>query len=215
VIRPTLTRVPLALFMALIGVLALELAAMRVASSLASTAAFNLTLLVLLIGLLGALMRRGEGGWTGFALFGWSYAMFSFVPAFQQNTPGLLTAILLDDLAAKLHAPSLPTLNVQFLKVVGDPSNLLKYRKGSSDRTIHEGSPFTFDSRLTEADETALDAYITKYDLYKQTVDLAGERRIRACQVGQSLSILVLALVGAFLGKLIGLRRKPADAAMS
>ena len=205
-IRPPSTRISLAVLMALIGALALELAAMRDASPFATVAAFNLTLFVLLVGLLGTLVRRGEAGWTGFALFGWSFALFTFAPAFQQATPGLMTNPWLNDLAWTLHPlpgppPSPPALNATFMRRIGDPSNLMNHRKGMMTR-----------QGLTPADETLLDDYIDQQDTYQALVATANERNSRAVQVGQSLFILVFAVIGAILGRLLAAKRPPDEA---
>lgn len=195
-----MTRVPLAMLMALIGALALELAAMRLASPLATAAAFNLTLFLLLVGLLGAIVRRGEGSWTGFALFGWSYACFSYAPALLENTPNLMTDFLLDDLAATIHpvpgpAPAVPMLNVRFLSEIGDLSNLATYRPGMRSR------PY-----LSSAENKALDAYLDQLDLHHMAISAAGERRNRAVRVGQALFILIFGMIGAILGMLLAKR---------
>ena len=195
--HPRFSRLSLATLMALVGALALELAAMRAATPSSAIASFNLTLFLLLVGMVGALVRRGEAGWTGFAVFGWCFAVFSFIPAFDQLTPGLPTTPWLNDLATSLHPvegsrPGPPMLNPRFLEEVGDLSNLASFRPGMRGR-----------DNLSPSEEIALDAYLDRNDDYQAAAEAAARRRVHSTQVGRSLSILAFAIVGAVVGKLI------------
>ena len=110
-------RFSLALLMGFIGAIAVGLGGMRLGSDLAEKVTFNLALLALLVGLLGAIVRRGEGAWVGFALFGWCHALLAFVPAAATHQDPLIASVLVRLVAARLHpgpgpAPTAPTNDV-------------------------------------------------------------------------------------------------------
>src|SRR3954451_18896719 len=107
--------------MAFIGSLAVGLGAMRLGSWLANRSTLAVTLVVLLSGLLGAIVRRGEGPWAGFALFGWAYLMLAFLAPLDGNYGARLNPAsdLIDELVAGLHPfpgpePGWPAFNAQF-----------------------------------------------------------------------------------------------------
>jgi hypothetical protein len=114
-------RSSLAILMGLIGVLATGLGGMRNGSAMAKKWIWTATLLTMFVGLLGALVRRGEGAWVGFALFGWAYALLAFdpgiIPSYYQR---LVFADAVEGIVPRLHPipgprPMLPSLNPQFV----------------------------------------------------------------------------------------------------
>ena len=70
------------MLMGLVAVLAVGLVAMKVATETMMRAAFAFGLLTLLIGTLGAIVRR-RGAWIGFALFGWAYTLVALLTPIQ------------------------------------------------------------------------------------------------------------------------------------
>jgi hypothetical protein len=78
-------RISLAQLMALIVVLAVGLAAMKVASEIVFQALFCLSILTLLAGTLGAMVRQRREAWVGFSFFGWIYALVALVPPIQTS----------------------------------------------------------------------------------------------------------------------------------
>ena len=206
--RPTPTRVPLASLMALVGIVALGLGAMRIGTPMAVSVAFNVTLFALFVGLLGAIVRRGGGGWVGFALFGWGYAVLALADGQHFETSfgrGLVTFRLIDDLSVRLHhaaaqLPTPPNLNSRFMVTVGDLNNLMPPNSFSKQDPRR--------SSLTPAEETAVDAYLDDFKLYSDAMSQANERQECAREVGQSLATLLLAAIGALLGRALAMPRQ-------
>jgi len=196
----------LAFLMALIGVIAVGLAAMRHGSLPAIRATFTLTFLMLLIGLLGAIVRRGEPAWIGFALFGWSFVLLTYVPAVQTDFGIYFPAApLCQDLAARLHppagpAPNPPDLNTQFMVAIHDITNV------TIPGFLEKHDPRR--ASLSPAEEEALDAYIDQLKNYKAQVSAIDIRRTYAQEIGQRLFVLVFGLAGAFLGRALAASRR-------
>ncbi len=94
--------------MAVVAVLAVGLAAMRVASDAATRATFAVALVALLVGTLGAIVRRRREAWIGFALFGWAYVAIALVnPIREAVADDLPVGKIVDRVVGWLH-PDLP-----------------------------------------------------------------------------------------------------------
>ncbi len=163
------SRFTVANILALIAVLAVGLAAMRDGSDLTERAAFSLMLVALFVGLVGAIVRRSEGAWVGFAICGWGYALLAFVPAISREVaPHLLTTEPLDGLVKRLSPPAakppaIPQLNSQYMTMIGSMENL---------SMSGGGSPGNFHRSLLSPDEQkTLDDYLARYQTY-QTQEL-------------------------------------------
>jgi hypothetical protein len=206
-------RFSLAILMGFIGVLAVGLGLIRNGSWLASRITLAVLPVVLLVGLLGALVRRGEGSWVGFALFGWSYALlaFAFPPEAEYGRRINPISDLVDQLVDGLHpgpgpTPAAPTFNPQFQAMIGDPGNLAFLREGQG-----LGNPGLL-SRLTDAEKTTLKAYQDQLDSYNGGVVLLAERQANAKNIGHALFAMIFALIGSVLGLVLSKRPTPADA---
>ena len=197
-------RFPLSILMGFIGVLAVGLGLMRNGSWLAGRVTLAVLAVVLLVGLLGALVRRGEGSWVGFALFGWSYALLAFIFPPEAEYGRRINPIsdLVDRLVNGLHpgpgpSPAAPTFNPRFQAMIGDPQNLAFLREGQG-----LGNPGLL-SRLTDAEKTTLKAYQDQLDSYNGGVVLLAERQANARGIGHALFAMIFALIGSVLGRVL------------
>ena len=200
-------RIPLAGLMALIGLFAAGLGAMRDGSAVAAIAVAHLTLLALLTALVGTVARRGEGSWVGFALFGWGYGVIALM-----TTPGLQLlhlAPMVEGVVERLHppdgpAPSPPALGSEFLASYGDVAKLPPLPKGDLRR-----------SSLTPSEDSALDAYYDQSASHEATVSANHARRLHAQEMGYSFMILFVASAGALVGRAVGTPRPPIPRAIA
>jgi len=194
--------------MALIGVIALGLAAMRAGTPLAAGAAFNASLLAFLVSTLGAMVRRGEPAWVGFSLFGWTYLLMAFVPPLMVETPGLLTTQLVLGLAERLQPPRgtepLPPIfkNKRAL-ALNTPSMLRSPENFTRSSSIR--------LELTSAESIALDAYHAQLKAYQNATLRFSEQLNQAYRAGQSFFAIIFAAGGAILGRVIATQRRPTE----
>ena len=103
-------RFSLATLMSVVAVAAFIVAALRFASAFWASAAFTLSVAVLLFSLLAVVFRRdaSRAFWVGYLLFGWAYLAIVFGPWFSSNVRDhLLTSKILGythNKIASLHA---------------------------------------------------------------------------------------------------------------
>ena len=82
-------RFTLAQLMAVVLFVGFGFAALRNADNFWADATYTIAIISLATALLGAIVRRGTArvSWIGFAVFGWTYLMLDFLPAW---TPSIL-----------------------------------------------------------------------------------------------------------------------------
>ncbi len=205
-IAPASSRFSLAILMAFIGVIAVGLGGMRVGSSAAVKVAFSITLLALLVGLLGAIVRRGDGPWAGFSVFGWAYALLTFLPALNVEFGSRLpVADLLAMLDASLHpdpgpGPAFPKFNTQFMSMIGSESNIQFMNRQNSPTKL---------SLLSPAELTSFDAYQPQYQSHIRRSMATQVARGNAKAIGDALFTLAFGLVGAVVGRALERPRRP------
>src|SRR5262245_54205249 len=104
-----MTRFSLANLLTIIGVLAAELAAVKVASDIAMRATCTATFVILMIALIGASVGRGPE-WRGFAIAGWAFALMMVIaPIRDVATESLVGIESLEALSDSLHpTPPVP-----------------------------------------------------------------------------------------------------------
>ena len=205
--QTSLSRFPLIVVMVLIGVVALGLGAMRAATPLAAGITFNAVVLTLLVGTLGALVRRGEPGWVGFSLFGWSYLLLAIVPVIEANTPALLSTSLVNFVVARIHsdpgpAPPRPILSTRLSSLVSDLS-MLDYPENFA---VNSGMR----TALTPAEAAALDSYHDQLKTYQNRAAMFNNYCSWSYKAGQLCFVLIFALAGAFLGRALASPRRSA-----
>jgi len=182
-----------------VALLAAALAAMRNGSALAARGVFTSTLLVLLTGLLGVMVRRGDAAWAGFALFGWSTACFTFIPPLRDELrPQLISTAMIEEIARRLHElpPEPPPLPFQYISLLG---------VGFQHHKLSDGK-FVPLNRVEFA-------IFQKWHEQKQKRDsiLSGmDPQIRnAEEIGHLLLCLVCSVIGAVMGNALAPQRVP------
>lgn len=114
-------RISIAGLLALVVLFALGFAALRYASASWAAATTMTALGVLLASILGAWTGRDRVFWTGFALFGWGYAVLNYVSWLDATfKPQPIVLNLLDDLYPLLHADP-PRMSVFGISGKGGP----------------------------------------------------------------------------------------------
>lgn len=118
----TRPRVTISRMLIAIGFAGIGLAALKSASEPWASAAYTTVLVLLGVGLVGALLRRGRRRtfWVGFAVFGWGYWCLMFVHPSSSvawgipvqpdaaSAPRLVTTLLLEGLQPLLSRPFAP-----------------------------------------------------------------------------------------------------------
>jgi hypothetical protein len=189
--RPVV-RFTLSSLIVLVAVLGLGMAAMRSGSDLAKRLVFNVMLASLFIGLLGALVSRG-GAWVGFSLFGWGFAALTFVPPIRDTFGArLFTTNLAEQAIDRIYG----------LPPDSDPDTL--------ERALHANPGMSTPEFKRLLDR--LDSQRMSRDKLFQPIRYKYSNSIEVFRI---ISVLVFALVGAVLGRLLSPRRAPAgDAAI-
>jgi len=197
VIRPTLTRVPLAFSMLIVVVVALGLSAMRLATPLVLKATFTLTLCALLMGTLAAMVRQSDGFWPGFALFGWSYAVVFFVPGvFAAVAPRLLVTVTwpVEELVDRMHTVG---------GLLGPP---IGFASRAQDGTLFVSDDKGLTARpATNAEEIEQKAW----EILEAKRTAQSSRHELAVVIANLIQGLLFALCGAVLGRILADRRLP------
>lgn len=180
--------------MGFIGFLAAGLGAMRVGSWAVFRMSSAFAFLVLLGGLLGAIVRRGDGAWVGLALFGWFSLGISFVPAMDGDLTLDPSAEALDWLAGELHpqrdvGPAFPELNGQFMQL----TNTMPFRQMFNDPRAR--------SLLSPEETRKWDDFIVRWQTHEDASFRAQEGRFLAKHIGHYWFALVCGSLGAVLGR--------------
>jgi hypothetical protein len=187
------TRFSLAALMFAVLCVAVGFAALHAASEIWATAAFQLTILILLVAVVAAVFGgRGLRPFSsGVAVFGWAYIVLAFGPWFTANTaPHLLTTKSLEYLHQHISAHPLR---------VGDKVSVL------------------WGSRWWRCTLIAIQGnqYLIRYDGYSPSSDewvtaarIRGGEPIHFLRIGQSLWSLIHAVVGGVIAQWMYSRRR-------
>src|SRR4051812_18055312 len=112
------SRLSISGMMGVVAFIALGVLALREGTEVWAGAVFTVTVLLLLGAVLHAVHGRGlrRATWIGFALFGWTYLLLSFVPwsGTGVKSPPLPTARLLEELHQRIHNAPQFVPNPQF-----------------------------------------------------------------------------------------------------
>jgi hypothetical protein len=192
------TRFPLSILMGFIGVLAVGLASMKVASEFAVQLTFLLAFVALAEATLGMLVRRQPAPWIGFALFGWSFILAASSEEFRQS---LMTKTAFGPAATRVIAAFHP----------GPPRPVEPFavrENGSSlEKLFYQG--YTLISvPFSPADHRAWEAYKASM----KSFEVRSKDQDRAGWIGGSLLGLTFALLGAIVGHLLDGRSTSAGA---
>ena len=173
---------------------------MRSGSPLAQRAVFSATLVTLSVGLLGAILRKGRGGWVGFALFGFGYlAVNGPIGGWLEINENLISRDLTIKIATSLHPdrpkPQIPAINI--------PSNY-------NYTTVRIITPVdSVGSGLTSAEQKLLSEFQTAAENHAVQESSIVNHRDNAAWVAISMTSLALAIFGAIMGELIALPLDP------
>jgi hypothetical protein len=203
--RSAPNRFGLSILMGFISFLAVGLGAMRNGTWLAMRLSLVVTLVALLVGLLGAIVRRGEGAWVGFALFGCFALGLAFMPSIggNPNLPLDPAVELVDWLADELYPqrietePAFPELNPQFMQW----AQIMPRTQLESHSTAR--------ALLTPAEMEKYDDFIIRSHAFEDSFLRYRERRLYAGYIGHCWLALVFALLGALMGRTLERSRQP------
>lgn len=224
--RRHLHRRSIAMWMALVGLLAAGLGAMRNGSDLAERGMFTALLLALGVGLLGAIVRRGAAAWVGFALFGWGYFVFvHYLTRSDMAKPVMISSELLLGLADKIHSdpgPE-PTRPAGLAVIEDDPTDglmpapsdypqprFLPPAEGPPGNGYEAGAaqpemPTTRRKQRAEINKAEIDKYRTAAIDYRVNTVIVESKRSNTYRISESMMTLLSALLGAFVGTLLRL----------
>jgi hypothetical protein len=194
------SRFTVANILALVAALAAGMAALRDGSDLALRAVYTLTLVVLFVGLLGALVRREKAGWIGFALFGWGYALLACVPAIEGAIePTLLTTSLFQVLVE--HSLGIPPdpkpLRFEALVVMSPQVGTEKTSEGYRKQVDGQSLP------LSKEESRLLDDYLNRSEARSSAYKKLETRLSNSTRIGHLSFCLAFATAGAVLGRVL------------
>lgn len=197
----TIGRTSIGLFMVFIGLFAGGLAAARSGSDLAEQAVYTLVLLVLGIGLLGAIVRRGEPAWLGFALFGCgSFMLSTSLPLIDADFgPRLIWTELSTRLAVELHPVP------RFLTPPTVPASLRQMDPGPLSQ-VRPGDPYW--STLASSQREELLAYQRAIAINRAAMALTDSGRRNATDVLESMVTLACAIAGSIIAPILAAPRQ-------
>jgi hypothetical protein len=197
-------RFSLGILMASTGLLCVALGLMRDGSSTGSRVAFNVTLFALLVGLLGAMVRRGDGKWAGFAVFGWAYFVMTSTPVMEQELGDrLLTKQPLEVLVERLYDVAPEPQALPFSQQTDSSGIQVKLVDG-------KWVPMSSEEILAEID------YLKQSNVRWSRYNLMKEKIDHSRRIGHSLLALLFALAGAVLGRsLVRSRRTGTEPTLS
>ena len=181
-------RQTIAMWMFYVGLFAGGLAAIRSGSNLAEKGIFTLTLAVLSIGFLGAIVRRGNPAWLGFALFGWGSLIIVQIENKNQirNEDRMITTALINELADRVQPEAGGLVRSETPAIFGN-------MRAGSLLEAQPGDPFWATLAPSQQEE------LVRYQ--KGTVSIP--RRSNAKNVMESMFTILCALSGTIVGRLI------------
>lgn len=191
-------RFTLKILMGLIGFLAVGLGAMRVGSMMADRLSMVITSIALIIVLLGAIVRRGEGAWVGFALFGWFAFGTSLIPPIGPNPRIDPAAELVNWLVQAMHpqvgeGPSLPELNSQFMEML----LVVPFGQLMTDPRAR--------ALLSPSEAEKYDAFVGRWQTHEDASLHSQMRRFHAVNIGHHLFALLFGCLGAVAGRFLSI----------
>ena len=187
----------MAQLMAIVAVPAVGLAAMKAATAPAALLSTFVASTALMVGTLGAILRRRKGAWVGLALFGWAYAA---VGLGLESLRSVATE-LVDHAVAAIHPePLVPSPPVEGVGTI--------YFIAHGGRYYRAGDGAWVDARLSPEEAKAVDAYFGARDRHQGWSSSVEEAR----RIGLIFLGLAFASIGALAGHLLDDRSPPAGA---
>jgi hypothetical protein len=166
-----------------IGLIAVGLAAMRVANETTVTVMLMVTYLILVVATIGAAVRRRPQRWLGFAIGGWAY----FLPVFVYDSDKLIktlpTNVLLAAFARMSHSEPAPLPGFSIISLV-DEWPLITY-------AYPGGQP------MNSPEINAMSVCVNVYNV----------KVISSIRVGHLFCTLFAALLGAVVAQLLHNKR--------
>ena len=181
--------------MAIIGLMAIGLAAMRDGSPIITRVFFTATLTTLALGLLGAIVRRGEPSWVGFTLFGLGFLAInnSIGPSFGSDGM-LVSGDLIQSIITRLHQdiprPEIPLINL--------PSNL----SYDQIRTLQPSTSGVY-ATLSPAEKKILADFQAVANAGSVNKLSTTERRFHASTAAEAMLALLIGAMGAVAAELL------------
>lgn len=196
-----MSRFTIRTLLVLVALIAVGLAAMKIASPMAVDAAETLLIIALATGLVGAIVRRGEAAWVGFTVFGWLWAFLTLLPFGNiQDSKALRREPALEWVVERIRAvpaavdrPPFSYLNVATDKMApqGPIYELVKF-----DANNQAVGP------LTDEEIALVESYRTVTKARSAALnDQALITRTR--RIGQCLTTLLIALAGGWIATVV------------
>jgi hypothetical protein len=198
VTAPGPNRFPLAILMGFVGFIASGLGAMRNGTELVASLSLGFTIIALLVGLLGAILRPRDGAWVGFALFGWFAVILQFTPILPERPGGWRDPLskVVGWLADEIHplvgpAPAFPDFNPTFDQM----AKLMPLANLREDPDAREA--------LSPKEAEVFDEFLRRSDDYWNAAIRSTEGRLNGRTIGSGMLALLLGLLGAAVGRRI------------
>ena len=192
-------RIGMTRLLAIIAILTGDLAALKIATPGLVRATFAVALLDLLVGTLGAIVRR-RGPWVGFALFGWAYALTALSPPVRDAIePILQIRKETDQVVAWLHPePTSSITSLSFLSSIRFDESSGRPLKMSG---LNSSDPWV---PLSPSEQKGWEAWTAQYE--------ARNRRVEAMACSSLIGNLITAsaFLGAWAGHRLDERDRPA-----
>jgi hypothetical protein len=193
-------KVSLTQLMALILVLAVGLATMKAATEWAVRCVLLGSVLVLLIAMVGAIVRKRRAPWVGFSVFAWGYVLVLVVTEYVQLTS---TATGLS-IPLRIDGPMMDFTN--WLHVLPYPQEPFVYQRVWNTSTI----PYTSELKgldfqnqytivLTPQQAKLAEEHSARLESWRQSVT----NGTAACWIGLAFQGLAFASLGAVAGHLL------------
>jgi hypothetical protein len=190
-------RASLAMLMGLVAIIAVGLAAMKVATDGVALGVIITSLTTLLIAMVGAQVRRERAAWVGFSMFGWAYLLALAIPMLL---PHLIQSLEMNDMARlQIDGPVIQCVGWLHPELPEPGPPPYEFRS-ISNRVKTNGSI------LTPEEDELYDNFLGRVASYK------GRLHTQSCArwIGLAIQGLAFAGIGALIGHLVDDRYSPA-----
>jgi len=210
----------------LVAAFAAGLGTMRIGSEVVFKVLFLLLVFAILVGLLGAILHKRDGAWTGFAVFICGYAAVAWYFELANDEELLLTNNGVILIADSLHPieiplPRQPEVNAKYVDQIanGQPTSRRPMIVGrTTTSSVEEDLLYErlcrYDyseldtSMLNASEHRILKDYQTSVRDHRTRVTIAREKHEMARLIGMLWTIAIAGLLGSMSGQFLAWRMK-------